>query len=67
MLLQTEGGGVRVSRQEMLEVTEELKMILVEKEVTPTEAEIIAGFLVEKVQTDNEKEKRRYMTEGRYK
>ncbi len=56
-----------MSRKEMLEVTEELKMILVEKEVTPTEAEIIAGFLVEKVQTDNEKEKRRYMTEGRYK
>lgn len=52
--------------EEITRVVDEMKMFLVEKEVTPEEAECIANVLLTKVKKDNKMSKKRFMKEARY-
>ncbi len=55
-----------VNCEEITRVVDEMKMFLVEKEVTPEEAECIANVLLTKVKKDNKMSKKRFMKEARY-
>lgn len=55
-----------MNHDQLVDAVNELRQILIEKEVTPKEAEIIATLLNEVVKADNSKGKERYMTNGRY-
>ena len=55
-----------MDHNQLVEVAKELRQILIEKEVTPQDAESIARVLLELVNKDNSDGKKRYMMEGKY-
>lgn len=55
-----------MNHNQLVDAVNELRQILIKKEVTPKEAEIIATLLSEAVKNDNSDGKERYMTNGKY-
>jgi len=57
---------MRVDHKQLVEAAKELRQILIEKEVTPQEAENIVSVLLDLVKKDNSDGKKRYMMEGKF-
>lgn len=55
-----------MNHNQLVEVAKELRQILIEKEVTPQDAENITRVLLDLVDKDNSDGKKRYMMEGKY-